>query len=61
MAIPGVQSVHKTMSEDTAAMEAKGFMKRAVKTEIRDYNYSNMEKLRTRNESEECYGLIRSS
>ena len=37
-------------------MEAKGFMKPTVKTEKRYYNYSSMEKPRTQNESEECYG-----
>jgi hypothetical protein len=51
MAIPGVQSVKYAMSEDTAAMEAIGYIKCILKTEIRDYNYSTMKMLKKENES----------
>ncbi|XBH87830.1 hypothetical protein VPH35_075215 [Triticum aestivum] len=51
MVIPGVQSVDHSMSEDSAAMEAIGYIKCTVKTEIRDYNYSTMKKLEEENRS----------
>lgn len=51
MAIPGVWCVNHAMSEDTAAMEAIGYIKCMAKTEIRDYNYSTMKKLNEENES----------
>ena len=51
MAIPGIQSINYAMSEDTTAMEAIGYIKHMVKTEIRDYNYSIMKKLKEENKS----------
>ena len=51
MAIPGIQSINYAMSKDTASMEAIGYIKRMVKTEIRDYNYSAMKKLKEENTS----------
>ncbi|KAM3191089.1 hypothetical protein ACQJBY_068806 [Aegilops geniculata] len=51
MVIPGVQSVDHSMSEDSAAMEAIGYIKCTVKTEIREYNYSTMKKLEEENRS----------
>lgn len=51
MAIPGVQCIDHAMSEDTAAMEAIGYIKCMVKTELRDYNYSKMKKLDEENQS----------
>ncbi|XP_044347293.1 formin-like protein [Triticum aestivum] len=51
MAIPEVQFVDHSMSEDSAAMEAIGYIKCTVKTEIRDYNYSTMKKLEEENRS----------
>ena len=51
MAIPGIQSINYEMSENTVAMEAIGYIKRMVKTEIRDYNYSAMNKLKEENKS----------
>ena len=51
MAIPGIQSVNYAMSEDTTAMEAMRYIQRMVTTEIRDYNYSGMKKLKEENKS----------
>ena len=45
MATPGVQCIDHAMSEDSATMEAIGYIKCMVKTELRDYNYNNMKKL----------------
>ncbi|XP_044375072.1 uncharacterized protein [Triticum aestivum] len=49
--IPGVQFVDQSMPEDSAAMEAIGYIKCTVKTEITDYNYSTMKKLEEENRS----------
>ncbi|KAI4992553.1 hypothetical protein ZWY2020_057608 [Hordeum vulgare] len=51
MTIPGVQCVNYAMSQDTTAMEAMGYIKCLVKTEIRYYNYITMKMLKEENES----------
>jgi len=46
VAISGVQSLQYNMSEDTDAMEAIGYIRWTVQTEVRDYNYSSVQKLK---------------